>query len=114
VRRTDGRSTGRTNQTTPTNRIDKEPTMAATHAVNPDELMSLGATLKAQIGAVNAIISAVDNPLGSIAWIGPAKEKFTEEWTGNFKNALARLNDAFQAAGTDCERRAEGARMSLG
>ncbi len=88
--------------------------MSGSHAVTPDELTSLGTTLKAQIEAVNTIITSVDNPLGSIAWTGPAKEKFMQEWTGNFKNALTKLNEAFDVAGTDCERRAEGARISLG
>lgn len=88
--------------------------MAGTHGVTPEELTSLGGTLKAQIEAVNSIISSVDNPLGSIAWTGPAKDKFTEEWNGTFKTALGKLNEAFQAAGTDCEQRAEGARIALG
>lgn len=88
--------------------------MAGTHGVTPEELTRLGGTLKAQIDAVNAIISAVDTPLGSIAWSGPAREKFTDEWNGAFKSALGRLNEAFQAAGTDCEQRAEGARIALG
>ncbi|BAN00645.1 WXG100 family type VII secretion target [Ilumatobacter coccineus] len=88
--------------------------MSGTHAVTPDELASLGGTLKAQIEAVNTIITSVDNPLGSIAWTGPAKEKFTQEWSGNFKSALVKLNEAFEVAGTDCERRAEGARIALG
>lgn len=88
--------------------------MAGTHGVTPEELTSLGRTLTAQIEAVNTIISAVDNPLASIAWSGPAKDKFTEEWNGNFKTALARLTEAFQVAGTDCQQRAEGARIALG
>lgn len=88
--------------------------MSGTHAVTPEELAGLGATLKAQIEVVESIIRSVDNPLGSIAWTGPAKQKFTDEWNGNFKVALGRLTEAFQAAGTDCEQRAEGARIALG
>lgn len=88
--------------------------MAGSHGVTPEELTQLGGTLKAQIDVVNGIITSVDNPLGSIAWTGPAKEKFVEEWNGNFKTALGRLTEAFQMAGTDCEQRAEGARIALG
>ena len=88
--------------------------MSGTHAVTPEELTSLGNTLKAQIGEVNQIISSVDNPLGSIPWSGPAKDKFTEEWNGNFKSALSKLNEAFDVAGKDCIDRAEGARIALG
>lgn len=88
--------------------------MSGSHAVTPEELTSLGGTLKSQIEAVNSIVTSVDNPLGSIAWTGPAKEKFTQEWSGNFKTALTKLNEAFEVAGSDCERRAEGARIALG
>ena len=85
-----------------------------TYGANPDELAGLGRTLKAQIEAVNGIIGAVDAPLGSIVWTGPAKERFVEEWHGSFKSALAKLNEAFETAGTDCERRAEGLRQVMG
>ena len=85
-----------------------------TYGANPDELSGLGSTLKAQIDAVNAMISAVDAPLGSIVWTGPARDRFTEEWNGNFKTALAKLTEAFEVAGTDCETRAEGLRTVMG
>lgn len=88
--------------------------MSGTYSVTPDELTDLGRTLKAQIDAVDTIIRSVDGPLGSIGWTGPARDKFSEEWNGNFKSALAKLNEAFRLAGTDCEQRAEGARLSLG
>ncbi|MEL6889970.1 MAG: hypothetical protein AAFP84_00115 [Actinomycetota bacterium] len=81
---------------------------------NPDELHALGTTLKQQIGAVDSIIRAVDGPVGSIAWTGPARERFLEEWNGNFKSALTRLNEAFEAAGNDCVARAEGLRHVMG
>ena len=88
--------------------------MTGTHAVTPEELTGLGGTLKAQIDVVESIIRSVDTPLATIAWSGPAKQKFSEEWNGNFKVALGRLTEAFQLAGTDCEQRAEAARLALG
>lgn len=88
--------------------------MAGTHAVTPEELSSLGGTLKSEIEVVESIIRSVDVPLASIAWSGPAKQKFCGEWNGNFKVALARLTEAFQLAGTDCEQRAEATRVALG
>ena len=81
---------------------------------NPDELHALGTTLKQQIAAVDAIIRSVDGPVGSIAWTGPARDRFLEEWNGNFKTALGRLNEAFDAAGTDCIARADGLRTVMG
>ena len=85
-----------------------------THAANPDELEGLGTTLTGQIEIVNKIISDVDTPLTSINWTGPAKDAFKTEWDTNFKSALGKLNQAFEAAGKDCKARAEGTRIALG
>ena len=85
-----------------------------TYGANPDELAQLGATLRNQIEAVNAIIRSVDAPLTSTNWSGPARERFLSEWNGSFKQALGRLNEAFDAAGTDCSRRADALRTVMG
>lgn len=85
-----------------------------THAANPDELEGLGSTLEAQIEIVERIIAAVDSPLNSIVWTGPAKDAFKSEWDTSFKGALGKLNEAFGAAGRDCKQRATGVRAVLG
>lgn len=84
------------------------------HAANPDELEGLGSTLEAQIAIVDKIVADVDSPLNSIVWTGPAKDAFKTEWDTNFKGALAKLNEAFGAAGKDCRDRAVGVRAVLG
>jgi len=81
---------------------------------NPDELQALGGTLRRQIAAVEEIIRSVDGPVNGIAWTGPARERFLDEWNGSFKTALGRLNDAFEAAGADCINRADGLRAVMG
>lgn len=81
---------------------------------DPDALHALGATLQRQRAAVEEIVRAVDGPVGSIAWTGPARERFLEQWNGDFKSALARLNEAFEAAGADCITRADGLRTVMG
>jgi uncharacterized protein YukE len=85
-----------------------------THAANPDELEGLGSTLEAQIAIVDKIVADVDSPLNSIVWTGPAKDAFKTEWDTNFTGALAKLNEAFGAAGKDCRDRAVGVRAVLG
>ncbi len=55
--------------------------MSGTHAVTPEELSSLGGTLKAQIDVVESIIRSVDTPLGSIAWSGPGRSAAARRWT---------------------------------
>ena len=84
------------------------------YGANPDDLAALGRVLRAQIERVNEMIAAVDGPLGATTWQGPAKERFVEEWQGDFKSALAKLNEAFGAAGDDCLRRADGLRQVMG
>lgn len=81
---------------------------------NPDELHALGTTLKQQIAVVDSIIRSVDGPVGTIAWSGPARDRFVEEWNTSFKTALTRLNEAFDAAGSDCVARADGLRAVMG
>ncbi len=85
-----------------------------TYGAVPDQLSSFGGTLKAQIDVVDSMIRAVDGPLNSIVWTGPAKDRFVEEWNGSFKQALGRLIEAFEAAGTDCQQRADGLRQVMG
>ena len=85
-----------------------------TYGANPDELEALGATLEGQIAIVDKIITDVDSPLNSIVWTGPAKDAFKSEWDTSFKNALAKLTEAFGAAGKDCKQRAAGVRTVLG
>lgn len=84
------------------------------YGANPDELAALGRTLTAQIERVEAMIASVDGPLASTTWQGPAKERFVEEWQGDFKSALAKLTEAFGAAGDDCTRRADLLRQVMG
>lgn len=88
--------------------------MGVSHGATPEELDDIGATLLAQIAIVNKIVTDVDSPLNNSSWIGPARDAFQTEWDGSFKTALTKLNDAFDATGNDCKKRAEGTRMVLG
>jgi uncharacterized protein YukE len=84
------------------------------YGANPDELEHLGLTLKRQIEAINGVLGSVGGVLRSTTWMGPARERFTGEWEGSFTSALQRLNQAFEAAGTDCQRRAGELRRVMG
>lgn len=72
------------------------------YGANPEQLASLGRSMKQQITSIEGVISTVSAALGGTTWMGPAREQFESEWNGSFRTALARLNEAFDAAGTDC------------
>jgi uncharacterized protein YukE len=84
------------------------------YGANPEQLATLGRTLTNQIEAIDRIIGTIDGVLGGTTWQGPARDRFGEEWNGSFKQALARLNEAFGAAGRDCVMRAEELQRVMG
>jgi hypothetical protein len=84
------------------------------YGADPDQLQTLGATLKRQMEAVNGVMSSVSSVLGNTTWQGPAHDRFAGEWQGAFKDALNRLIQAFEAAGQDCVTRAEQLRQVMG
>lgn len=84
------------------------------YGANPEQLATLGRTLTNQIESIDRMIGTVDSVLGGTTWQGPARDRFGEEWNGSFKQALARLNEAFGAAGRDCVLRAEELQRVMG
>ena len=84
-----------------------------THGANVEQLTTLGRTLTNQIDAINQMMSTVDGVLNGTAWTGPARERFCEDWNGSFKQALNRLNEAFDAAGRSCVSRSDDLRRLM-
>ena len=72
------------------------------YGANPDQLASLGRTLKQQIITIEGVMNAVTSMLSSTTWVGPARDRFENDWSTSFRTALGKLNQAFDAAGTDC------------
>lgn len=84
------------------------------YGANPDQLESLGATLSRQVQSIESVVSTVTSTLGGTTWVGPARDRFEEEWRSSFRGALDRLNQAFEAAGQDCRVRAQELRRVMG
>jgi uncharacterized protein YukE len=76
--------------------------MSAMYGANPEQLASLGRTLKQQMSSIDAVMSTVTSVLGGTTWSGPARDQFEADWNQSFRTALNRLNQAFDAAGSDC------------
>ena len=86
----------------------------AMYGANPDQLDALGAALTRQVSAIEQVMSTVGSTLGGTTWVGPARDRFEEEWRSSFRGALDRLNQAFEAAGKDCRARAQELRRVMG
>ena len=71
-----------------------------------DQLHQLGDQLKTKRGDIDQIVTAVRSALGNTVWQGPARERFEGEWRSSFEPALARMQEAFDAAGSECKARA--------
>jgi uncharacterized protein YukE len=87
--------------------------MSTRMGANPDQLEDLGRKVKAQQEAVNSIISTVSGALRSTDWEGPAKQRFESDWDTSFSQALRKMNEAFEAAGTECIQRAGALRNAM-
>lgn len=84
------------------------------YGANPDELERLGSMLQQQIAAIDAVMATVTHTLAGTTWMGPARQRFEQDWQGSFRSVLTRLNDAFAAAGADCTARAQDLRRVMG
>jgi len=76
------------------------------YGANPEQLTALGRQLQRQIDNIDAITNTVQSALGGTTWVGPARDQLEAEWSGSFRSTLARLSQAFDAAGRDCTQRA--------
>ena len=93
----------------------KETAMAGVWiGADTGQLHQLGMTFKHQVPNVTQIMTTIDGALNSTVWQGPAKDRFVEEWNGSFKQALSKLNEAFEIAGNDCIQRSEALAQVMG
>ncbi|MBI5089392.1 MAG: WXG100 family type VII secretion target [Actinobacteria bacterium] len=81
---------------------------------NPEQLAALGRSLQNQIESINGVLSTVSSALGGTTWVGPARDQFETDWNTTFRNALTRLNEAFDAAGRDCINRSTDLQRVMG
>ena len=88
--------------------------MPITHGANPEQLTALGNTLRQQIQPIQTVVSTVTSVLSGTDWNGPARQQFENDWNTTFRTALDRLQQAFDAAGADCVKRAADLAMVMG
>lgn len=81
---------------------------------DPHQLASLGRSLQRQIDALDQVVSTVTSALAATEWTGPARQRFEQDWNTTFRSALARMQQAFEAAGSDCVRMSDDLQRLLG
>ena len=91
-----------------------EGTIMSMYGANPEQLASLGRSLKQQITSIEGVMSAVTSALSGTTWVGPAREQFEGDWNTSFRTALGKLNQAFDAAGSDCIARSTDLQRVMG
>ena len=84
------------------------------YGANPEQLASLGRSLKQQITSIESVMSTVSSALSGTTWVGPARDQFESDWNTSFRTALNKLNQAFDAAGTDCIARSSDLQRVMG
>ena len=84
------------------------------YGANPEQLASLGRALKQQIASIESVMSTVSSVLGGTTWVGPARDQFESDWNTSFRTALNKLNQAFDAAGSDCIARSADLQRVMG
>ena len=84
------------------------------YGANPEQLASLGRSLKQQITSIEGVMNAVTSALGGTTWVGPARDQFENDWNTSFRTALGKLNQAFDAAGSDCIARSSDLQRVMG
>lgn len=84
------------------------------YGANPEQLAALGRSLKQQMTSIEGVINAVSSALGGTTWVGPARDQFESDWNTSFRTALGKLNQAFDAAGSDCIARSNDLQRVMG
>ena len=84
------------------------------YGANPEQLSSLGRSMKQQRTAIDGVVGAVNSALAGTVWEGPARQQFESEWNISLKSALNRLNESFDVAGTDCINRSADLQRVMG
>ena len=84
------------------------------YGANPEQLAQLGRSLKQQMVSIDGVLSTVTSALGGTTWVGPARDRFEHAWNTSFRKALHQLNQAFEAAGSDCIARSADLQRVMG
>ena len=78
------------------------------------QLQQLGQDLQLKQNNIDEITNAIRTALAATVWQGPARDRFENDWHSSFEPALARMKEAFDAAGVECKSRAIALQEAMG
>jgi WXG100 family type VII secretion target len=72
-----------------------------------EELRQLQTSFSREAGTVAQVAGAVNAQIGSTWWVGPAADRFREQWNAEFRPMLNQLQEALSASSQEVGRHAE-------
>ena len=70
-----------------------------------EQMLSLRATFDRESGAVGELLSTLGSQLGSTWWVGPAAQRFRQQWDAQFAPTHRQLQSSLQEASGEVQRR---------
>lgn len=70
-----------------------------------EQMQSLRSTFDREAGQVGELLSTINGQVGSTWWVGPAADRFRDQWNSQFAPTLRQLQTALQEAGAEVQRR---------
>jgi WXG100 family type VII secretion target len=70
-----------------------------------EQMVSLRSTFDRESAAVGELLSTLSNQIGATWWVGPAAERFRDQWNSQFAPTLRQLQSALQEASGEVQRR---------
>jgi uncharacterized protein YukE len=70
-----------------------------------EQLQQLQQVFQQKAAAIDELKSAIDGQVGGTWWVGPAADRFRDQWNGSFKPNLTQLQQALTEASAEVQRR---------
>lgn len=70
-----------------------------------EQMLSLRSTFDRESAQVGELLSTLNNQIGATWWVGPAAERFRQQWNSQFAPTLRQLQSALQEASGEVQRR---------
>jgi hypothetical protein len=72
-----------------------------------EQMSQLSSTFTTECANIGELTARIDGQVNQTWWVGPAADRFREQWTGEFKTMLSRLQQSLTEASAEVNRRRE-------